>query len=87
MNEKNIENSWEEIARLCAPFLEKGFAFEYFHQKGGDSSCVYVYRFKKGKNFFSLPFFTLSSSPLLFLPFFSLQKEKKRRSFFFLLFF
>lgn len=52
MNEKNTENSWEEIARLCAPFLEKGFAFEYFHQKGGDSSCVYVYRFKKGKNFF-----------------------------------
>lgn len=52
MNDKNEKNSWEEIARLCAPFLEKGFTFEYFHQKGGDSSCVYVYRFKKGKNFF-----------------------------------
>ena len=52
MNGKNEENSWEEIARLNAPFIEKGFTFEYFHQKGGDSSCVYIYRFKKGKNFF-----------------------------------
>ena len=52
MNEKNEKNSWEEIARLCAPFIEKGFTFEYFHQKGGDSSCVYIYRFKKGKSYF-----------------------------------
>ena len=44
--------SAERIKELAAPFLEKGFAFEYFYQKGGDSSCVYVYRFKKGKNFF-----------------------------------
>lgn len=44
--------SAETVKKLTAPFLEKGFAFEYFHQKGGDSSCVYVYRFKKGKDFF-----------------------------------
>ncbi len=44
--------SAEEVKRLTAPFLEKGFAFEYTYQKGGDSSCVYVYRFKKGKNYF-----------------------------------
>ena len=42
----------ESIKKLMAPFLEKGFDFEYFYQKGGDSSCVYVCRFKKGKNFF-----------------------------------
>lgn len=44
--------SAERIKTLAAPFLEKGFVFEYFYQKGGDSSCVYVYRFKRGKNFF-----------------------------------
>ena len=32
--------------------MEKGFAFSYFHEKGGDSSCVYIYRFKKGRDFF-----------------------------------
>lgn len=44
--------SAETIKKLTFPFLEKGFDFEYFYQKGGDSSCVYVYRFKKGRNFF-----------------------------------
>ena len=44
----------EIFKTLCAPFLEKGFAFEYFYQKGGDSSCVYVFRFKKGRDFFDL---------------------------------
>ena len=42
----------ETIKNLLAPLLEKGFAFEYTHEKGGDSSCVYIGRFKKGKNFF-----------------------------------
>ena len=32
--------------------MEKGFVFSYFHEKGGDSSCVYIYRFQKGKDFF-----------------------------------
>ncbi|MBP3434383.1 MAG: hypothetical protein J6K50_03825 [Clostridia bacterium] len=44
--------SEEEIKKRTAPFLERGFAFEYFYQKGGDSSCVYICRFKKGKDFF-----------------------------------
>ena len=44
--------SAETIKKLTAPFFEKGFSFEYTYQKGGDSSCVYVYRFKKGKHFF-----------------------------------
>ncbi len=42
----------EQIKELTSPFLERGFAFEYFHQKGGDSSCSYICRYKKGKDFF-----------------------------------
>ena len=42
----------EQIKALTAPFMERGFTFEYFHQKGGDSSCVYICRYKKGKDFF-----------------------------------
>ena len=44
----------EEYKKLCQDFLEKGFVFEYTYQKGGDSSCVYIYRFQKGKDFFDL---------------------------------
>ena len=44
--------SAEKIKALTLPLLEKGFAFEYLYQKGGDSSCVYICRFKKGKSFF-----------------------------------
>lgn len=44
--------SAENIKKLTAPILEKGFAFEYFYQKGGDSSCVYICRYKKGRDFF-----------------------------------
>ena len=40
------------IQDLTAPFLEKGFALEYTYEKGGDSSCVYIYRFRKGKDYF-----------------------------------
>lgn len=46
------ENASDKIKELTAPFLEKGFAFEYLYQKGGDSSCVYICRYKKGKCFF-----------------------------------
>lgn len=42
----------ETIKNLLAPLLEKGFTFEYTHEKGGDSSCVYIGRFRKGKDFF-----------------------------------
>jgi hypothetical protein len=44
----------EEYKRLLSDFLKKGFVFEYLYQKGGDSYCVYVFRFKKGKSFFDL---------------------------------
>ena len=46
------ENASDKIKSLTAPFLEKGFVFEYLYQKGGDSSCVYICRYKKGKSFF-----------------------------------
>ena len=39
------------VQELTAPIIEKGFAISYFYQKGVDSSCVYVYRFQKGKDF------------------------------------
>lgn len=43
--------SAENIKALTMPILEKGFTFQYFYQKGGDSSCVYICRFQKGKDF------------------------------------
>lgn len=46
------ENASEKIKQLTTPFLDKGFSFEYLYQKGGDSSCVYICRYKKGKAFF-----------------------------------
>ncbi|MBQ8685832.1 MAG: hypothetical protein IJ514_06655 [Clostridia bacterium] len=49
MNEIRSAN---QIKTLTAPFWERGFAFEYFYQKGGDSSCVYICRYKKGKDYF-----------------------------------
>ncbi len=42
----------ENIKKRTMPFLEKGFTFEYFYEKGGDSSCVYICRYKKGRDFF-----------------------------------
>lgn len=48
----NEIHSAERIKALTAPVLEKGFSFAYFYQKGGDSSCVYICRYQKGRNFF-----------------------------------
>ncbi len=42
----------ETVKNLLAPLLDKGFTFEYTHEKGGDSSCVYIGRFHKGRDFF-----------------------------------
>ncbi|MBR2645939.1 MAG: hypothetical protein IKD47_00050 [Clostridia bacterium] len=42
----------DDIKKLTAPVLEKGFVFEYLYQKGGDSSCVYICRYRKGKDYF-----------------------------------
>lgn len=46
--------SAKEMQALTQPFLDKGFIFEYSYQKGGDSSCVYIYRYKKGNSYFDL---------------------------------
>ena len=44
----------KEMKKAFAYFLEKGFSYRYFYEKGGDSSCVYIYRFQKGRDFFDL---------------------------------
>ena len=44
----------KEMKALFAPFLDYGFTYRYFYEKGGDSSCVYIYRFQKGRDFFDL---------------------------------
>ena len=42
----------DDIKKLTTPFIERGFSFEYLYEKGGDSSCVYICRFRKGRDFF-----------------------------------
>ena len=57
MSEVNGEKELEiekETKGLFAYFLERGFSYRYFYEKGGDSSCVYIYRFQKGRDFFDL---------------------------------
>ena len=44
--------SAEKIQSLLQPLIDKGFSFRYTYEKGGDSSCVYICRFQKGKDFF-----------------------------------
>ena len=51
MDELQIER---EMKQAFAPFIERGFTYRYLYEKGGDSSCVYIYRFQKGKEFFDL---------------------------------
>ncbi len=46
--------SAQEMRALTQPFLDSGFTMEYTYQKGGDSSCVYIYRYKKGGSYFDL---------------------------------
>ena len=42
----------DKVKMLMQPLIDKGCFFEYFYEKGGDSSCVYICRFKKGKDYF-----------------------------------
>ena len=51
MDELQIE---KEMKAAFAAFIDKGFTYRYLYEKGGDSSCVYIYRFQKGKEFFDL---------------------------------
>ena len=42
----------DKVQKLMQPLIDKGCFFDYFYEKGGDSSCVYICRFKRGKDFF-----------------------------------
>lgn len=42
----------EQIKQMTQPFTEQGFVFQSLYEKGGDSSCVYICRYKKGRDFF-----------------------------------
>ena len=53
MDEKELAIE-KELKTLFSWVLERGFSYEYTYEKGGDSSCSYIYRFKKGKDFFDL---------------------------------
>ena len=44
----------KEIERELGFLLEKGFEYIYTYDKGSDSSCVYIYRFMRGRDFLDL---------------------------------
>lgn len=53
------EKPFEKIIEKEFAFLfEAGFVYEYTYDKGSDSSCVYIYRFRRGRDF--LDFRTVS---------------------------
>ena len=57
MVEKNEQKELQiekEMKTLFSDFLTRGFSYRYTYEKGGDSSCVYIYRFQKGRDFFDL---------------------------------
>lgn len=46
---------YEDIARTYFSFLfDAGFSYRYTYDKGSDSSCVYIMRFEKGRDFIDL---------------------------------
>lgn len=51
MNE-NTELISNQIRALTAPFFDRGFSFSSKYEKGGDSSCVYICRYQKGRDYF-----------------------------------
>lgn len=51
--EKDLERD-REIKEQFAFFLERGFAYQYLYEKGGDSACSYIYRFTKGRDYFDV---------------------------------
>ena len=44
----------KEIEKELGFLLEKGFVYTYTYDKGSDSSCVYIYRFTRGRDYFDL---------------------------------
>ena len=47
-------NAWKAAENAIAVPQKYGFTYEYAYDKGSDSSCVYVHRFKKGNDKFEL---------------------------------
>lgn len=54
--EKKQEQSaaWAAASRALEIPKKYGFEYEYTYDKGLDSSCVYIHRFKKGRDRFDL---------------------------------
>ena len=52
--EKEKSKAWAAAECACAVPEKYGFVYEYTYDKGSDSSCVYIHRFKKGRDFFDL---------------------------------
>ncbi|MGN1052637.1 MAG: hypothetical protein ACI4SH_04520 [Candidatus Scatosoma sp.] len=46
--------AWAAAERAFAVPEKYGFIYEYTYDKGSDSSCVYIHRFKKAGNYFDL---------------------------------
>ena len=42
----------EKIKKMTQPLIDNGFKFLSLYEKGGDSSCVYICRYQKGRDFF-----------------------------------
>ncbi len=48
MKKKPFQDLLEE---KFAFLIQDGFSYEYTYDKGSDSSCVYIYRFRRGRDF------------------------------------
>ena len=48
----NAQTMEDNVLKLLEFLEADGYKKTYFHEKGGDSSCVYVLRFQKGKDYF-----------------------------------
>lgn len=51
MTETNLEKL---IRSSLSPLEEKGFKYESLYEKSSDSACVYIYRFRKGGEYFDV---------------------------------
>ena len=48
--EKNQLAIEQAMKNAFSGLLSRGFTYQYTYEKGGDSSCVYIHRFQKGKD-------------------------------------
>lgn len=51
---KEKSAAWAAAERALSVPEKYGFIYEYTYDKGSDSSCVYIHRFKKAGNYFDL---------------------------------